>query len=67
METSRERRRNKDAGREAHKAFHRLLLIFKEVLVDLVLGRSDLVLEHHISKHEKGEDIAEAKNLPSFK
>lgn len=49
-------------GEVAHEAFHGLLLIFEEVLVHLILSRSDLILEHDIAEHEEGKRIAEAQN-----
>ena len=50
-----------------YQAFHGLLLVLKEVLVDFVLGRRDLILEHDIPKHEEGKNIAEAQNPPGLK
>lgn len=53
--------------REAHQALHLLLLVLKEVLVDCILLRGNLLLEHAVAKHIEGKGVCVAQDAPSLK
>ena len=52
---------------ETYQCLEWLLLILKQVFVDLILRRRDLVSEHDIAKHEEGKRIAEPQDPTSLK